>query len=137
MLVIDASIAVKWFIPEAGTKYAHQILEEYDHLVAPELIRIEVISAITKAVRTGRIEREKAEESCQDWQSVVDKGIITLIPDSLHLETATALSLDLTHAFQDCIYLAIAKKSTASLVTLDKKMLDKAKLCQVETIKPV
>jgi predicted nucleic acid-binding protein len=134
MVVVDASVAAKWFLQEEGTNYASQILEQYDYLVAPELIRIEVLSAITKAVRTNRIELKEAQRHCQSWKSVVEKGLVTMIPDNFHLENATKLSFELVHSIQDCLYLAAAKESSAPLATLDKKMRQKAEACGIETI---
>jgi predicted nucleic acid-binding protein len=48
MIVVDASVIVKWFIPEAGTEPAKALLAEADELIAPELARIEVASALIR-----------------------------------------------------------------------------------------
>ena len=133
-IVIDASIAVKWFLQEENSELSRQLLAEYDDLVAPELILIEVISAITKAVRTQRITREEAEQHCQSWLKVVANGLITLIPDALHLEQATTLSLEQAHSFQDCLYLAAAQQGTAPLATQDDKLRQKATEIDVEVV---
>jgi len=48
MIVVDASVAVKWFFPEAGTAEAQQVLASGDRLAAPALIRVEVAAAIAR-----------------------------------------------------------------------------------------
>ena len=42
MLVLDASVAVKWFVEEPGTAAALALLAEDESLIAPELVIAEV-----------------------------------------------------------------------------------------------
>jgi predicted nucleic acid-binding protein len=51
MIVIDANIAVKWYLPEADSPRALTLFDDPTPLVAPTLIRTEVCSAITRRVR--------------------------------------------------------------------------------------
>jgi predicted nucleic acid-binding protein len=48
MIVVDASVIAKWFIPEVGAVPAHALLAAGDELVAPELARVEVASALIR-----------------------------------------------------------------------------------------
>ena len=52
-VVIDASVALKWFVEEQGTDQAAALLAGNDLLIAPDLIVAEVANAGWKAVRTG------------------------------------------------------------------------------------
>ena len=65
MTVVDASIAVKWFFPEPGTKAAQALLSGSQKLTAPALIRIEVTAALTRKARTGEILPEDAGAACR------------------------------------------------------------------------
>jgi predicted nucleic acid-binding protein len=54
-LVVDASVALKWYLIEDGAEPARQILADGDTLVAPELVVAEVCNACWLAGRRGEI----------------------------------------------------------------------------------
>ena len=53
-LAIDASVAFKWFVPEAGDSQALALLDRNEELHAPDLIFAEVANAMW--VRLRKIE---------------------------------------------------------------------------------
>jgi predicted nucleic acid-binding protein len=55
MIVVDASVIVKWFIPEVGDFPAKALLAAGDELIAPELARIEVASALIRRRSVGNL----------------------------------------------------------------------------------
>ena len=55
IVVVDASVAVKWFLPEPFSEAAARLLDASCELVAPDLMRLEVGSAFLKALRRGVI----------------------------------------------------------------------------------
>ena len=63
MIVVDASVAVKWFIPEAGEEDAAQLLGGKKHLIAPAVIRLEVTGAIIRRYREGHLSEQKGERA--------------------------------------------------------------------------
>ena len=52
-LVVDASVAMKWFVSEEGSTEAATLLAGLDALIAPDLIVAEVVNAAWRAVRAG------------------------------------------------------------------------------------
>jgi predicted nucleic acid-binding protein len=126
MTVVDASVAVKWFIPEAGAEVARG-LANGGLLAAPALIRIEVAGAITRKVRFHEIDPREAELAVGAWFQSIANGVVALIPDEAHLPEAFRLALALQHPLQDCLYLAAAKHHGAPLVTADEKFAAKAR----------
>ena len=122
MIVVDANVAAKWYLPEAGTEAALELMEGPSRLFAPELIRLEVLASITRCVRTGEAEREETRKRCRDWEIHLGAGVVTLIPQEELLEAALELSLEIKHNLQDCLYLAAARRLDASLVTADRKV---------------
>ena len=64
-VVVDASVAVKWFLPEVHAEAARQLLRDKMTLLAPDLIWAEVANALWRKWR----DRELAAE--------VVKGILT------------------------------------------------------------
>ena len=58
-LVVDASIAVKWVLPEPDSERARALILRGD-LTAPDLLRLEVANALWKQARRGAITPERA-----------------------------------------------------------------------------
>ena len=56
LIVVDASVAVKWVVEEPGSREAGFLLTGGDRLYAPDLLTIEVTGAITRAFRNGRLD---------------------------------------------------------------------------------
>jgi predicted nucleic acid-binding protein len=127
MMVLDANVAVKAYLEEAGTDTATELLAGTAKLVAPELIRMEVAGALCRRVRMGELEPGEAEDRCQHWLSELEKGLFRLTPDRELLPEAVALSTKLKHPLQDCLYLAVAIRCDAPLLTADRTFRDRAK----------
>lgn len=126
MTVVDASVAVKWLIPEADEDAAERILEEERSLVGPAFLRVEVAAAIARKARFGEIAEELAESAVAAWMAILGGSEVTLIPEDHDLPRALALALELDHPLQDCVYLALAERLEAPLVTADEKFAAKA-----------
>lgn len=127
MMVLDASVAVKTYLEEAGTEAATELLTGTTKLLAPELIRLEVAGALCRRVRLGELEPGEAEVRCQHWLAQLDKGLLTLTPDRDLLPEAVALSTKLKHPLHDCLYLAIAIRAHTPLITADRPFHERVK----------
>ena len=116
MTVVDASVAVKWFLPEAGEAAASELLSMGVPLLAPALVRVEVAAAISRKVRFDEISLQDGEKAFHLWlQSLLD-GLVTVVPDDSDLAGAWQLATQLRHPFQDCLYLALAIRLQTPLV---------------------
>ena len=116
-LVVDASVAVKWLIAEDGSDAADRLLTDDDDLHAPRLMASEVANALWRKVRLGEIERGQAgaltatlSEMPVRWGA--DEAVCA---DAVHL----AVALD--RPVYDCVYLALAHRLDARLVTADER----------------
>ena len=127
MIVLDASVAVKPYLEEQGADTATDLLAGTEPLLAPELIRLEVASALCRRVRRGELEAGEAELRTQHWLAELDKGLFTLTPDRDLLPEAVALATKLKHPLADCLYLAVAIRSHALLLTADRTFHDRAR----------
>ena len=127
--VIDAAVAVKWFIKEDQSDAALDIVSSGILLYAPYLILIEVAATFMKKVRRQEIDADFARSAEQTFRQRATAGLITLWPDETLLPGAIELSLRLAHPLYDCIYLALAQRVGAPLVTPDmafvRKSIDK------------
>jgi predicted nucleic acid-binding protein len=126
VIVVDANVAAKWFLPEKGSAEAEQLLSDARKILAPELIRTEVAGAITRKVRSGELAAEKAIHRCGIWLKQLEQHVVTLIPDEEVFESAVRLSVEIKHPLQDCLYLAVARQYDTPLITADKKFHDRA-----------
>jgi predicted nucleic acid-binding protein len=126
VIVVDASVAAKWFLAEEDSPLANALLRGRDKLAGPDLLRIEVHAAITRRFRNGEAPEADVRRGCQDWLDLLGEGLITLFPSAQDDAAALDLAVQLKHPFQDCLYLALAQRLQAPLVTADPKFLGKA-----------
>ena len=127
MIIVDASVAVKWFLPEPDSDRAASLLRDAQKIFAPELIRVEVASAITRRVRLGELKPAHAREACAAWADALVTGVVGLSRNEHDLERAVLFALELKHPLQDCLYLAHAERLAAPLVTADRKFAANAR----------
>ena len=125
MIVIDASVAVKWFSSETGRLAALALLEGRDKLIAPALIRVEVAGALVKKVRTGQVALAAIEAALATWYEAAVTGPLVTVPDDHDLPDASRLALELGHPIYDCLYLALANRYGIPLVTADAAFADR------------
>ena len=125
MIVVDASVAVKWFIPEAGEEAAAKLLGGKPRLVAPVLIRLEVTGAIIRRYREGHISEKRAREGRHAWEAMLENRVVRLVPDADLFEDAVHMAFLAKHTLADCLYLAAAKEFGAPVITADGPMRDR------------
>jgi len=116
VIVVDASVAVKWFVPETGHEAALAVLGSGETLIAPDLIVAETMHAMRKKLRTGDVTEEQFLRIGADLPSYFDE----VAPSASATEEAARLSIRLDHGFYDRVYLALALTSSATLVTADE-----------------
>ena len=114
-LVVDASVAVKWLVAEEGSDAAHDLAASSDELHAPRLMASEVANALWRKARKGEIESNEAGAMA---------NMVPLMPVSWRAdETICAdgarMALTLGRPVYDCMYLALAHRIGAQLVTAD------------------
>jgi predicted nucleic acid-binding protein len=69
-LVVDASVAFKWFAQEDGTYRALELLARDEPIVAPDLIIAEVCNAAWKSLRRGELSPAQFEAIVSDVRSL-------------------------------------------------------------------
>ncbi|WP_088345995.1 MULTISPECIES: type II toxin-antitoxin system VapC family toxin [Rhodomicrobium] len=116
-LIVDASVAVRWFVPAWHWPSAQDAVQDRA-LLAPDLILAEIGNALWKAVRAGLMARRDAEAALKRVPPLFDH--LEPLP-ALHLDAAR-MSYDLNHPIYDCFYLALAERESAALLTADRKM---------------
>lgn len=121
--VVDASVAVKWYLDEPLRGHANQLLEETGQLHAPELLVSEVANTSWKRYLRGDIAQSQAWEITA---SILD-SVLQFHPVSGLIKNALGIALTLNHPVYDCLYIACAEQTGSVLVTAD------ARLCNAVT----
>jgi predicted nucleic acid-binding protein len=122
-LVVDASVATKWVMPEENSERAIALRDQPDDLIAPALIVSEIGNAIWKRVMWRELRREDAVLAAE-----IAVGLITrLVPIDDLVARALEIAIDLQHPIYDCFYLALAEREGVPLVCADEPLIRKAK----------
>lgn len=115
-MIIAASVAVKWFIAEADSDIAVDLVGRHP-LRAPPLLVIEVGKAIWKKMRRGELLEQRdtlaRHAGLRDIVEIVEGRSSDLALRALEM----ALQID--HAIYDCVYLALAEAEDEVLITAD------------------
>ena len=114
-VVIDASVALKWVLDEPGKDAAELLLDE--ELIAPSLWLLEAANALWRRVRRGEITGEEATERLAE----LFNAPVTTVPIESDLVAAAELANALNHPVYDCLYLALAIREGAYVVTADSR----------------
>lgn len=117
MLVIDASVVVKVLTEERGSIVATDRLIGEPARTAPDWLKAEIASALSKKVRYGGLPIETAERSLAALAVIMPD----LAPSEPLIDKALVLSVVLRHAFYDCLYLALAIDQDCMMLTADQK----------------
>ncbi len=120
--VIDASVALKWFLPdEPYEEEALAVVREGARLFAPDLLIAEVCNAAWRSARLGRI----AEGQVHEIAAVLPRFFEALVGAAILAPRAVVLAAALDHSVYDCLYLALAEAQEATLVTADARFIGK------------
>lgn len=128
LVVVDASLAAKWAIPEPYTEQAFALAERWSnegaHLIAPCLILAEITNAIYKRVQRREMDLHTGQQA---MRTVLEFGIEIREEPGLQ-DRALALAYELKMpATYDAHYLALAEKYGCNLWTGDKKLYNATK----------
>ena len=121
MIVVDASVAVKWFVQEHEHEAAIAIVNSGEELIAPDLIIAEVMNVLRRKRRQDLISIDQLTEAA----GTIAGSIIRFIPATGLVVLAASLSEALDHSIYDCFYLACATMNGCALLTADSVFADK------------
>ena len=120
--VLDASVAVRWVVPEEGSEPAADLLTRPIAWIAPRLMLTEVAAALRRKVVDGGLRAELAGQSLDALVQAAAEGTVRLSDDEEVVSAALLLALTLGHKVPDCLYLALAEREGAGLVTADRRL---------------
>lgn len=118
--VVDASVAVKWFVPEIHSGHALRLLRKKFDLRAPELIQAEFGNILWKKCRAGELDGATAAKILNSFK----RSPLAVHPHGAFLALAWEVALKHRQTFYDSLYLALAMSAKARMVTADRKFHD-------------
>lgn len=127
-MIVDANLAVYWFVETSLTKSASTLLERSD-LAAPGIIEIEVVHSLAKYVRGGLITAAQLRNAMIEVRNAISQ----FVADRQLLDAATEIALARSHPVYDCLYLALALDRREPLATADRRMAALAQSLGIET----
>ncbi|HVJ86155.1 MAG TPA: type II toxin-antitoxin system VapC family toxin [Caulifigura sp.] len=121
--VLDASVAIKWVIPEKDSDKAAELRAAHasrlHELLAPDVFPAEIAHALTKSERRGAIEPGEAKSRL----ALVLRTRLFLHPYLPLLQRAVEIATSIRMGVWDCLYIALAEKEQCELVTADERLL--------------
>ena len=124
--VIDASVAVKWFIPDAAIEpdvdRALQLLASAQRDEARFLQPPHWVSEVAAVL--VRLAPKTVGSSVEALMAL---AFVKTANDVGHYQRAISLALKLDHHLFDTLYHAVALEEKATLITADRKYYDKAR----------
>lgn len=122
-LVVDASVATKWVLPEEGSVRAVLLRDQPDDFIAPSLIVAEIGNAVWKRVMWKELSRADSLTALATATNLLTQ----IVPMEELAVRATEIAIDLEHPIYDCFYLALAERERVPLVSADGPLIGKTK----------
>jgi predicted nucleic acid-binding protein len=117
-LVVDASVAIKWFVDQPDSAEAVAVLRH--PIAAPDLLAPECANILWTKVARGELRADEAETIAL----ALEAADITLHSTRPYLAAVTQIACALGRAACDCFYLALGERLQQPLVTADRRLVD-------------
>ncbi len=123
-LVIDASVLIKFYVPEILSDRAERLLAKVGNkdidLLAPDLIYPEAGNILWKKQRLKELTHSEAEEITDAILSLplMIEASKSLLPLAVDIAIACGITV------YDALYLSLAKVYETTLMTADRKLVD-------------
>lgn len=118
-LIVDASVAVKLGVVEAGAERAKALVARGEKIIAPDILASEVASALWKKELRGDLDAGERVAALSAALDAYDE----FAPCKHLAERALELAVALKHPVYDCFYLALAEARGGVFITADTQLL--------------
>jgi predicted nucleic acid-binding protein len=123
IVVLDANAAIELVLKRALAGRIAGTIGDADYVIAPDLYVADVTNTLWKYTRANLLSLEDANRVLQSAVDMIDRLESSL---GLHQEALT-LAHRQSHPVYDALYLVLARRNAAMLVTVDSRLRDLAK----------
>jgi predicted nucleic acid-binding protein len=123
--VLDASVALAWFVDNPVPAYATRVKESLlhgVHAVVPALWHLEMANGFAVAERRGILTAADASQSVGDIEQLLAHAIESTA-DFISVRQALTTALSFQLSAYDSVYLDTARRERLPLATLDRRLL--------------
>lgn len=131
-IVIDASAAVGIVLAIPGAAMFAGPLDSAELVMVPDLFTAEVCNAFWKYRKADLLPLERCEQALEQALELPD-----------HLESSTALHREAfalavrhLHPVYDTLYLVLARRNNATILTMDRRLAVLARKLEIEVVIP-
>jgi predicted nucleic acid-binding protein len=117
-LIVDASVAIKWVVPEEHSTAAYSLLREGSDLRSPDLLWAEAGNILWKKWRRKELTSQEAGEILTDLRQYP----LRILPTEPLCDLAWNIAQRFDRSFYDSLYLALAVSDSCPLVTADRRL---------------
>jgi predicted nucleic acid-binding protein len=130
IVVLDASAGIEIGLGRDNSKIYKETLEQASKVISSDLYKAEVTNVLWKYVKAKLITKEIAVQRLHYCLNLVDEYLD--ISDNNQESLVESIRID--HSVFDVLYLTIARRNGAILMTRDKKLKDMAREQGIEII---
>jgi len=118
VFVVDASLVIKWFVPEVHSDAARRWLDASHDYIAPDLLFAETGNTGWKKVRRGELSPDEGQRLVTDLSVIAVEAIAmrNLLPDAHALALRTGITV------YDATYLTLAIRLDTQVITGDDRL---------------
>jgi predicted nucleic acid-binding protein len=118
VFVVDASVVVKWFVPEIHSDAARRLLALPHEYIAPDLLFAETANTIWKKIRREELTAEEGQRLVADIGQIA----VETVPCRALAEDAHVLANATGRTVYDSMYVALAVRLNTRAITADDRL---------------
>jgi predicted nucleic acid-binding protein len=126
-MIVDTNVIISILIDPKPQKVDFVKINSFQ---APNLLKIELINVLRKYHFLNNLSKESAFSYYKNGTELID----SFFDENEILPKAIDISFAVNHPIYDCIYLSLAIHLNMPFVSIDKKLLTKAKTLGIEVI---
>ena len=117
-IIVDASVVVKWYVPELYWDNAQRVAAAGDELAAPVHVLGEVGAVLVRRFRQGKItDRQLA------IARVAVRDMLSFISLTDLFDAAMQIAIETRLSFYDALYVAAAEREDTFVITADARLV--------------